>query len=110
MVYSFMYPNIGRVNHEAPISGEPVNSGNPFTVKSPEWMVMIDDVLKSTVGDFEKFAELFDWDSSSSRLTTGDFGNNLFTSSSLRHSMLELMIPNGSYAPVLEGKMNTGIY
>lgn len=77
-------------------------------VKSPEWMVKIDDLLSSSVADYTDHAELYGWHGKSSRFTTGDIGNLLLTSASLRHSDVVIIIPNGAYAPVLENKMNMG--
>ncbi|RZI45141.1 hypothetical protein [Candidatus Finniella inopinata] len=77
-------------------------------VRSPEWMVKIDDIMKSNVDGFEDHAELFRWVGSSKRKTTSDFGNNLFTSATLYHSLVEIEIANGEFAPALETKMNKG--
>ena len=77
-------------------------------VRSPEWMVKLDDVMKSNVDGFEDSAELFGWYGESSRFTTGDIGNQLFTSSTLQHSDVALILPNGGYAATLETKMNKG--
>lgn len=77
-------------------------------VKSPEWMVKIDDITVSTVDGFESFIELFGWQGESSRLTGPDIGGPLFTSSTLRHTDLILMIPVGGHAAQVETKMNRG--
>ncbi len=77
-------------------------------VKSPEWMVQIDDITVSTVDGFENFIELFGWQGESSRLTGPDVGGPLFTSSTLRHTDLILMIPVGGHAAQIETKMNRG--
>ena len=78
-------------------------------VKSPEWMVEIDEHLKSTIDGFETHAELFGWYGESSRFTTGDVSGQLFTSATLKHSDLVLQISNGGHGPELEQKMNKGI-
>ncbi|RZI45872.1 hypothetical protein [Candidatus Finniella inopinata] len=78
-------------------------------VKSPEWMIKIDDMLKSEVENFNDYCELFGWYGESSRLTTGDISNQLFTSATLKHSDLVIIIPNGGYGAQLETKMNLGI-
>ena len=77
-------------------------------VKAPEWMVKMDDLMKSEVADFNDHAELFGWYAESSRFTTGDISNNLFTSATLKHSDLILLLPNGGYSAQLETRMNTG--
>jgi len=78
-------------------------------VKSPEWMIKIDDMLQSEVENFNDYCELFGWYGESSRLTTGDISNQLFTSATLKHSDLVIIIPNGGYGAQLETKMNLGI-
>lgn len=82
---------------------------NPDGVKSPEWMIKIDDLMKSDVDGFNDHCELFGWHGESSRFTTGDISNNLFTSATLKHSDLVILIPNGGYAATLETNMNTGV-
>lgn len=77
-------------------------------VRSPEWMIKIDDLLKSSVDQFEDHAQLFSWRGLSKRRTTGDFGNLLFTSATLAHSLVAVELSNGSYATSLETKMNKG--
>lgn len=78
-------------------------------VKSPEWMIKIGDLLTSEVEDFNDYCELFGWYGESSRLTTGDISNQLFTSATLKHSDLIVILPNGGYGAQLESKMNLGI-
>lgn len=78
-------------------------------VKSPEWMVKIDDLLKSSVAEYNDHCELFGWYAESSRLTTGDISNQLFTSATLRHTDVTLLIPNGGHGAQLESKMNIGM-
>lgn len=81
---------------------------NPDGVKSPEWMIKIDELTKSDVDGFNGHSELFGWHGESSRFTTGDISNSLFTSATLKHSDLVILIPNGGYSATLETNMNTG--
>ncbi|MBY0282265.1 MAG: hypothetical protein K2W94_08970 [Alphaproteobacteria bacterium] len=81
---------------------------NPDGVKSPEWMIKIDDLTTSDVDNFNGYTELFGWHGESSRFTTGDISNNLFTSATLKHSDLVVLMSNGGYAATLETNMNTG--
>ncbi len=78
-------------------------------VKSPEWMIKMDNLLASDVDSYEHYAELFGWFAESSRFTTGDISNSLFTSATLKHSDLIVLIPNGGYSALLETRMNTGV-
>lgn len=77
-------------------------------VKSPEWMIKIEDLVSSEVDDFNDHCELFGWYGESSRLTTGDISNTMNSSATLRHSDLVLFIPNGGHGAQLETKMNLG--
>lgn len=77
-------------------------------VSTPEWMIQMDDILKSSVDGLEDHCELFGFGCESGRATTGTSGNELFTSAAIKHSDVSIIIPNGSYGPVLENKMNTG--
>jgi hypothetical protein len=106
--YSFARPG-GSSNLMIPTTDirDPGLTDN-VSVKSPEWMVQIDDALSSFVTGFETYAELFGWYGKSSRHTTGDIGNLLHTSATLRHSDVAIIIPNGAYATALEVKMNLG--
>jgi hypothetical protein len=78
-------------------------------VKSPEWMIKMDDLLQSEVEGYTDHCELYGWHGESSRYTSGDVSNQLFTSATLKHSELVIIIPNGGYAAKLETKMNMGI-
>ena len=106
---SVQYQLPRQINHFSNPTADPLQHGGPHSgVRTPEWMLNIGDLLKSSVDGFEDHAQLFTWKGASKRKTTGDLANLLFTSATLGHSLLELEIPNGSYAPVLETKMNTG--
>ena len=82
---------------------------NDRGVRSPEWMVKIDELVHSNVEGFEDYSELFGWYGESSRFTTGDIGNQLFASATLSHSDLILLLPNGGHGAQIESKMNLGI-
>lgn len=78
------------------------------SVQSPEWMIQMDSFLSSNVNGYADHCELFGWYGESSRFTTGDLSSSLFTSATLRHTDLIIVIPNGGYATTLEALMNTG--
>jgi hypothetical protein len=77
-------------------------------VKSPEWMVSMDKLMCSTVEGFDDYVELFGWYGESSRFTSPDASGPLFTSSTLRHTDLILIIPYGGYCAQIESNMNLG--
>ena len=81
--------------------------GSP-TVKSPEWVVEIPDVTKSTIEGFETYAELFDWHAEYSRHTLGHPGNEMFTSAAIEHTEVSLLIPAGTYTALIRQKLNNG--
>jgi hypothetical protein len=82
--------------------------GNAAKVTTPEWMVKIDDKLSSNVDGFNDHAELYGFYGESGRATAESAGGELFTSATLKHSDVTIIIPNGFYAPVLENLMNKG--
>lgn len=77
-------------------------------VKSPEWMVSLDDIVFSSVTDFEDHCELYGWYAEAGRFTSGDVSNQLFTSATLCHSDIVIIIPGGGYAAQLQTQMNMG--
>lgn len=80
-----------------------------ITVRSPEWMIKIDELLSSHVTGYEDYAELFGWNEESSRYTPGNLSNQLLSSATLKHSGLMILIPNGGHSAQIELKMNRGI-
>ncbi len=89
---------VAVVDHDMPERG----------VKSPEWMIRLDDIVYSYVKGYESYCELFGWHSESNRFTNPDISNELFTSATLYHSDVILIIPNGGYSTVLQNRMNSG--
>ena len=85
------------------------NIGFLGNVKTAEWMLKIDDILSSTVSEYEDYAECFGWFAEQSRVTSGSTSNQLITSSTVQHSNVIVMIPTGIYDPVLEKNMNSGV-
>jgi len=96
-------------NSKLKLATTDVSTPDDKGVKSPEWMIKIDDLLSSDVDNFNDHCELFGWYGESSRLTTGDISGQLFTSATLRHTDLVLLLPNGGHAAQIESKMNLGI-
>lgn len=80
-----------------------------ITVRSPEWMIKIDNLLSSNLGGFEDYSEIFGWNEESSRFTPGNLSNQLLGSATLKHSGLTILIPNGGHSAQIELKMNRGI-
>lgn len=80
-----------------------------ITVRSPEWVVKIDNLLSSTLKGFEDYAEIFGWNEESSRFTPGNLSNQLLSSATIKHSGLMIMIANGGHSAQIEAKMNRGI-
>ena len=81
---------------------------NTNPVKSPEWMVKIDDLMSSTIGGFEAYGELYSWGASHARISKGETGNNFLSTSAMVHSAVELTLVNNVYAATLDIKMATG--
>ncbi|MES2253046.1 MAG: hypothetical protein V4482_05135 [Pseudomonadota bacterium] len=101
----------GRSNLRIPIVNKsPANGDVPDSsgVQSPEWMIQMDSFLSSNVNGYTDYCELFGWYGESSRFTSGDVASSLFTSATLRHTDLIVVIPNGGYGTTIESLMNTG--
>lgn len=77
-------------------------------VSTPEWMIQIDDLLSSTIENFEGFADLLGWHAEQARLTKGRTANQLFSTAAVQHSNVLIVLPAGIYIPTLETKMNSG--
>ncbi len=78
------------------------------SVTTPEWMISIDDLLSSTIEDYEQYCELLGWYAEQARITKGNTANQLFASATVQHSNIIVIVPNGTFGPTLENKMNTG--
>lgn len=85
------------------------DQGDDITVRSPEWMIKIENLLSSNLAGYEDYAELFGWNEESSRFTPGNLSNQLLSSATLKHSGLMILIPNGGHSAQIELKMNRGI-
>lgn len=81
----------------------------PNAIRTPEWMVKIDNIMSSSVAGFNDYVELFGWYGESSRFTSPEISGPLFTSATLRHSDLVLIVPYGGYSAQLESNMNLGV-
>jgi hypothetical protein len=86
-----------------------VTEPNDITVRSPEWMVKIDDLLSSNLDGYRDYSEIFGWNEESSRFTPGNLSNQLLSSATLKHSGLMILIPNGGHSAQIELKMNRGV-
>jgi hypothetical protein len=86
-----------------------VTEHDDITVRSPEWMVKIDNLLSSNLDGYRDFCEIFGWNEESSRFTPGNLSNQLLGSATLKHSGLMILIPNGGHSAQIELKMNRGI-
>jgi hypothetical protein len=82
------------------------NKEHAFGIKSPEWMVKIDDLTISDIDGYPDYVELFGWQGEASCLTNPVSSGNSFGSSTLRHTDLVFIIPFGGHSAKLETKMN----
>lgn len=78
-------------------------------VNTPEWMISIDEDLASTIEGYEQCCELFGWYADESRLTNSSTANDLYSSATVQHSNVVVLIPNGVFSPILEQKMAKGV-
>lgn len=78
------------------------SNDDSIAIRSPEWMVKIDDLTLSDIEGFQNYVELFGWQGESTCLS----GNANFSSSTLAHTDLVLIIPFGTHSARIETKMN----
>ncbi len=76
------------------------------SISSPEWIVKMDDLITSTLTGFEEFTEILGFRAESGRFSSGN--NPALSAASLRHTELIIVMSNGTYAPKLETRMNSG--
>ncbi|MDR1208351.1 MAG: hypothetical protein LBJ89_03290 [Holosporales bacterium] len=79
------------------------NESDDSGVRTREWTLTMDTVFLPTT-----FIELFGWYAESERETGTDVGNQLFTSSSIKHSELVVVIPCGKHLADLENMLASG--
>ena len=68
-----------------------------------EWTVTIGTLLLP-----KPFVELYGWYAESERSTGTDVGNKLFTSASIKHSELVIVIPSGAHLASIENHLANG--
>ncbi|MDR1907435.1 MAG: hypothetical protein LBQ43_01055 [Holosporales bacterium] len=84
-------------------------------VRVPDWMVLIEQSDgQSTLKGYEKHIELFGWYCESSRHVKGDSSNHLYTSGTLWHSDVFLVMQNGKHNHninkwIAAGDITTGV-
>ena len=119
MTHSTMQDSVGQMTGAGFGIGIPQHSPqivHTSHVSTPEWMVMIDDLLSSTIdgapdgtdADLTQCVELLGWYSEQARLTKGNTANQLFSTSAVQHSSVLIAIPIGDYVASLETKMYSG--
>ncbi|GHS96489.1 hypothetical protein AGMMS50296_2680 [Alphaproteobacteria bacterium] len=81
---------------------------NTTTVQTPEWMVSLDDLCKSTIEGYKKYTNLYGYFSESSRYIAPDLSENLFMSSAIKAAELLLILPHGEHGPKIDWKVFDG--
>jgi type VI protein secretion system component Hcp len=101
--------------HQSSIQGHPITVPvvdpqivHQNRIVTPEWMILIDDLMSSSIENFEDYGELYGWYAEQARVTEGSTANNLFSTSTVQHSNVVIVIPNNVYGPTLEFKMASG--
>lgn len=102
------YTAINLANRSTSIPMVDPNIRHTGRVTTPEWMIQIDDLLSSTIENFEDYGELYGWYAEQARLTQGNTGSQLITTAAAQHSNVLIVLPAGIFIPTLETKMNTG--
>ena len=76
--------------------------------KTPSHMLLMDDLLGSTVENFTDHAVLYDYTFSHLKLTNPDQGGPLYSSAQVTASDVEVIIPHGAHMTTLFDKMHRG--
>lgn len=98
--------NLANKNLSIPFVDPRIKHTN--NVSTPEWMILMDTYLSSTIKKYEFFAELYGWHAEQSRLTKGRTANQFFSTATVQHSNVLVVLPAGIYIPTLETKMTSG--
>lgn len=106
----------GLKNAKVPIIRRSAIDGDEDGTKLPDWMVYIDGAGTSSFVEgnskigkpLTEFIELFGWYCESSRGVTRDSGNNLYTSGTLWHSTVYLVIQNGAHNAYIKNAIADG--
>jgi hypothetical protein len=77
-------------------------------IKSPEWLICIDDLLSSSTKGFETYTELFEHKFENSRETKGNVSGGLISSAAVAQSDVIVIIKNAIYVPMITNHMNSG--
>jgi hypothetical protein len=91
------------------MSGESAKTQSYSSIKTPDMIIIIDDILTSALRDFPNAAQLYVWESSTSRKVTGDIINPLVSKAAIEASPVRVTIPTGAYITTLKTNMNKGI-
>jgi hypothetical protein len=98
----------GRLKYKIPTTLHKNDVLWATTSRSPEWMVSMDNLCKSTVESYLEYTILLGWFCESSRYINGDLAGNLFTSGAIKSSDLVIVIPNGEHGPKIEQRLYSG--
>lgn len=77
-------------------------------IKTPDNLVDLDGLFKSTVKGFEGYGILFKIEHETSREVSGDVSSTLDSRAEVRASNVKIWIKSGPYDPIIEQYMNEG--
>jgi len=77
-------------------------------IATPEYVVKIDDLVSSTVENYEEYVQLMHFGYEISRQTNPNVADQLYTSARVSLEDPVLIIPNGAFAPILIQKLIRG--
>lgn len=78
------------------------------SISTPNWMISFDELVNSSVKGYEEYCELFASTGSAARLSQGHLASQQFSSGTMQHSDIAVIIPFGDYAPTLKDYMARG--
>jgi hypothetical protein len=102
--------NMGQfVNVSVPVVNQ--DSQVPAYSRSPEWLIMLDDLTDkaSNVKGKEGYVEVFGWTGAMSRSSSPNIGGEHYSTATLIHTDLVVVMPMGSYVTKLNQTMANGV-
>lgn len=76
---------------------------------TPQYMVKMDDLVKSTVQKYEEFIQLYHFNFEVSRFTNPNTAHQQYSSSRVQFENPLLVIPNGIHTPNIMNRLISGI-
>lgn len=98
----------GRLKYKIPTTLHPGDDGCTTASYTPEWMVSIDNICKSTIENYIEYITLHGWHCGSSHYVNGNLAGAFYPDIGNHSSTLVIIIPNGQHGPKIEQLLYSG--